>query len=45
MGMINMRERAAMIEGTFSVESQVSEGTTVHLAVPLHSGEPTGSAA
>jgi len=45
MGMINMRERAAMIEGTFSVESQVGEGTTVHLAVPLHSGEPAGGAA
>ncbi|MFN2131003.1 MAG: GAF domain-containing protein [Anaerolineae bacterium] len=45
MGMINMRERAAMIEGTFSVESQVSEGTTVHLAVPLRSGESAGSAA
>lgn len=45
MGMINMRERATMIEGSFSVESQVGEGTTVHLVVPLYSGGPTGSAA
>jgi signal transduction histidine kinase len=35
MGMINMRERAAMIEATFSVESEAGRGTTVRLAVPL----------
>jgi nitrate/nitrite-specific signal transduction histidine kinase len=35
MGMINMRERAAMIEGAFSVESQVGRGTTVRLVTPL----------
>jgi signal transduction histidine kinase len=43
MGMINMRERAAMIEGTFSVESQVGAGTTVHLIVPLSPDEQMGS--
>ncbi len=35
MGMINMRERAAMIEATFSVESEVGQGTTVRLVAPL----------
>lgn len=35
MGMINMRERAAMIEATFSVESEVGHGTTVRLVAPL----------
>jgi signal transduction histidine kinase len=35
MGMINMRERAAMIEATFSVESKVGQGTTVRLVAPL----------
>lgn len=35
MGMINMRERAAMIEATFSVESEVGQGTTVRLIAPL----------
>lgn len=35
MGMINMRERAAMIEATFSVESEVGRGTIVRLLAPL----------
>jgi len=35
MGMINMRERTAMIEGAFSVESQVGRGTTVRVVAPL----------
>jgi signal transduction histidine kinase len=35
MGMINMRERTAMIEGAFSLESQVGRGTTVRVVAPL----------
>jgi signal transduction histidine kinase len=35
MGMINMRERAAMIEATFLVESEVGQGTTVRLVAPF----------
>jgi signal transduction histidine kinase len=35
MGMINMRERAEMIQGRFSLQSTVGHGTTVRLVVPL----------
>lgn len=35
LGMINMRERAEIIEGTFSISSQPGQGTIVNLAAPL----------
>lgn len=35
LGMINMRERAEMIEGTFSINSEPGKGTTIHLTAPL----------
>ncbi|HEU4870887.1 MAG TPA: GAF domain-containing sensor histidine kinase [Pyrinomonadaceae bacterium] len=35
MGLINMRERAALIGGTVEIESQPGEGTTVFVRVPV----------
>ncbi len=35
LGLINMRERAALIEGNLSIQSAVGQGTTVILTVPL----------
>jgi signal transduction histidine kinase len=35
LGMINMRERAEMIEGTFSIESTLGKGATVRIVAPL----------
>jgi signal transduction histidine kinase len=35
LGLINMRERAALIEGNLSIQSAVGQGTTVVLTVPL----------
>ena len=37
IGMIGMRERAHLVNGTVSIESQVGEGTEVTVAVPLTS--------
>lgn len=34
-GLINMRERARLIQGQFSLDSRKGEGTTVELRVPL----------
>lgn len=35
LGLINMRERAALIEGNLSIQSTVGQGTNVVLTVPL----------
>jgi signal transduction histidine kinase len=35
LGMINMRERAEMIQGTFSLQSTVGQGTTARIVAPL----------
>ena len=35
MGLINMRERAELVEGTWTIESAVGRGTKVTLIVPL----------
>lgn len=35
LGMINMHERAEMIQGSFSIDSAVGAGTTVRLVAPL----------
>ena len=37
IGMIGMRERAHLVNGTVSIESQIGEGTEVTVAVPLRS--------
>ena len=37
LGMINMHERAEMIQGTFSIQSTIGQGTTVRLVAPLAS--------
>jgi signal transduction histidine kinase len=36
LGMINLKERAALIDGTLNIESTPGEGTRVILLVPLH---------
>ena len=35
MGLINMQERAALSGGSFEIESQLGEGTTVFVRVPV----------
>jgi len=35
MGLINMRERAELVEGTWTIESAIGRGTKVTLIVPL----------
>jgi signal transduction histidine kinase len=35
LGLINMRERAELVEGTWTIESAVGQGTKVTLIVPL----------
>jgi signal transduction histidine kinase len=36
LGMVNMRERAELINGGLALDSQPGKGTTITLAVPLH---------
>jgi PAS domain S-box-containing protein len=38
LGLINMQERLKLVNGQFSIESQLSSGTTIHAQVPLPSG-------
>jgi len=38
MGLIGMRERAALVGGTFEIESAKGEGTTVYARFPISSG-------
>jgi signal transduction histidine kinase len=38
LGLINMRERAELVEGRVSIESALGQGTTVRLAVPVRRG-------
>ena len=38
-GLIGLRERARLVDGTLKVESQLSEGTTLILSVPLKDNE------
>jgi signal transduction histidine kinase len=35
LGLINMRERAELVEGTWTIESAIGQGTKVMLVVPL----------
>jgi len=34
-GLIGMRERVEMLDGEFSIKSQIGQGTTVHVKIPL----------
>ncbi|OGV67228.1 MAG: hypothetical protein A2498_10795 [Lentisphaerae bacterium RIFOXYC12_FULL_60_16] len=36
LGLIDMRERAEMLGGTFNIESKPGIGTTLHAQIPLH---------
>lgn len=42
LGMVNMRERAALIDGSISIDSVVGRGTTITLVLPL---KPLGAVA
>jgi signal transduction histidine kinase len=37
LGLISMEERLKLLNGTFSIESQPTRGTTIHARVPLGS--------
>jgi PAS domain S-box-containing protein len=37
LGLISMQERVKFLKGTFSIESQLQRGTTIHARVPLRS--------
>src|SRR5690606_9944391 len=48
LGMVNMRERVALLEGTFRIDSAPGKGTTVTIYIPLkskpaHQVEPANS--
>jgi signal transduction histidine kinase len=43
LGLLNMRERAEMLNGEFSIESAVGQGTLVKLVIPLQANGGTGS--
>jgi two-component system, NarL family, sensor histidine kinase DegS len=34
LGMVGMRERADMLEGTFTIESSPGKGTRIYLEIP-----------
>jgi len=36
LGLIDMRERAEMLGGTFQIESKPGKGTTIRTQIPLH---------
>jgi signal transduction histidine kinase len=38
LGLISMEERLKLVRGSFSIESQLKRGTTIHASVPLRSG-------
>ncbi|NDJ61418.1 MAG: GAF domain-containing sensor histidine kinase [Chloroflexi bacterium] len=39
LGMVNMRERVALLEGTLTLDSAVGKGTTITIVVPMHAGK------
>ena len=45
LGLISMQERVKFLKGTFSIESQLKRGTTIHVRVPLSSGSESMHAA
>jgi signal transduction histidine kinase len=42
LGMINMRERAELLQGTLDLKSSVGSGTTITISIPLNPMNPTG---
>lgn len=42
MGLIGMRERAALVDGTFEIESSKGKGTTLFVGFPISKGEREG---
>jgi signal transduction histidine kinase len=43
LGLLNMRERAEMLNGEFSIESAVGQGTLVKLIIPLQASDGADS--
>ena len=44
LGLLGMRERAAVVQGTLQIESSPGKGTTVFLCIPLPGGAPSAAA-
>lgn len=44
LGMVNMRERAALLDGTLQIESVPGKGTKITVIVPIKNGGHNGSA-
>ena len=45
LGLVSMEERLKILNGTLSIESQPSRGTTVRASVPLRWGRDSGASA
>jgi signal transduction histidine kinase len=45
LGLTSMQERVRLVHGTISIESKPMGGTTIHVRVPLASGQEAGRAA
>jgi signal transduction histidine kinase len=41
LGMVNMRERAELLHGTFNINSSIGGGTTISLVIPFHAPDMT----
>ncbi len=44
LGMVNMRERAELLDGSLSMDSVIGKGTTITLVLPLQASEAVKSA-
>ena len=45
LGLVSMRERVRLVQGTLSVESKLYGGTTIHARVPLERNDKAFEAA
>jgi signal transduction histidine kinase len=45
LGLVCMEERLQLVNGTFAIESQTQEGTTVRVRIPFHFGSDSMQAA
>lgn len=43
LGMVNMRERAELIEGTLRIDSAPAQGTKITVLIPTHAGRGPGA--
>jgi signal transduction histidine kinase len=41
-GLLGMRERLALVDGTVTIDSAAGEGTTVHASIPVNQAFPSG---